>query len=125
MRFLRVKQSKGENLKGAVSRPSLVFFVRFCQVLLQTCVGDENTSLDLNGKTKASLRTNMVPGPPHVGRQTTAVQINFDKRSAWKFFPRNTHITACYVLFFHDFCPSIPSLVFVSKLMYYFYLFVV
>ena len=70
MRFLLVKQSKGENLKGAVSRPSLVFFVRFCQVLLQTCVGDENTSLDLNGKTKASLRTNMVPGPPHIDSQT-------------------------------------------------------
>lgn len=103
MRFLWLKQSKGENLKGAVSRPSLVCFVRFCQEIPQTCVSEENR-FKWQNQNKSLIQSDK---QPEINRLWYGISL--------EVFPIQTPISQ-YVLFFHDFCPSVPSFVFVALL---------
>ena len=50
-------------IKGTVSYPSLVYFLKFCQILAMNInVREEISSMDLNLKSIHSLQTNICPG---------------------------------------------------------------
>ena len=85
-----------------MSRLSLFFFITFCQRLSVKLEVNEKITLDLNDKT-ASFKTNMSPGRYKGDKQT---------RLSLKTVQPNMQS----VLIFFNFCPSLPSLVFIVLL---------